>query len=97
MPKITSSAGGDSLEVRIRDNGNGIADDVVGHIFNPLFSTREGASGAGLGLPIAADVMRRAGGNLTVETIYGEYAEFVINLPLDDAPSSVTQSESVLT
>ena len=50
-----------------------------------------------MGLPIAADLMRRAGGNLTVETIYGEYAEFVINLPLDDAPSSATQSESALT
>ncbi len=97
MLKVTSSAGGGSLEVRVRDNGTGIADDVVGHIFNPFFSTREGASGAGLGLPIAADVMRRAGGNLTVETLYGEYAEFIISLPLYDVSSSATQAESTLT
>ena len=39
----------DTVEIRVRDNGPGIADDVVGHIFNPFFSTRDGALGAGLG------------------------------------------------
>ena len=34
-------------EVKVRDNGPGIADDVVGHIFNPFFSTRDGALGRG--------------------------------------------------
>ena len=68
-------------EVRVRDNGTGIPDDVVGHIFNPFFSTRDGALGAGLGLPIAADVARRLGGHLTVDTEYGEYAEFTMAIP----------------
>ena len=69
------------VEVRVRDNGTGIPDDVVGHIFNPFFSTRDGALGAGLGLPIAADVARRLGGHLTVDTEYGEYAEFTMAIP----------------
>ena len=69
------------VEVRIRDNGTGIADDVVGRIFNPFFSTRDGALGAGLGLPIAADVSRRAGGDLSADTVHGEYAEFTMSLP----------------
>jgi signal transduction histidine kinase len=68
-------------EVRVQDNGPGIAEDVMGHIFNPFFSTREGASGAGLGLPIAADVARRHGGELLVESVYGEYAQFTMRLP----------------
>ena len=65
-PVLTASTrlADDVVEIRIRDNGAGIADDVVGRIFNPFFSTREGALGAGLGLPIAADVARRAGGDL---------------------------------
>ena len=93
---ISSSTDGDSLEVRLRDNGTGISDDVVGHIFNPFFSTREGASGAGLGLPIAADVMRRAGGSLTVETVYGDYAEFIINLPFEpESPESIQPEPAV--
>ena len=37
----------------------------------------------GLGLPIAADVARRAGGDLSVDTVYGEYAEFTLSLPIE--------------
>ena len=72
----------ETVEIRIRDNGTGISDDVVGHIFNPFFSSRDGAEGAGLGLSIAADVARRFGGDLSVETTYGEYTEFVMTLPI---------------
>ena len=72
-------------EVKVRDNGPGIAEDVVGHIFNPFFSTRDGALGAGLGLPIAADVARRLGGDLLVDTVVGEYAEFTMTLPATSA------------
>ena len=79
--KVSSHLRGDTVDVIVRDNGSGIAGDVLEHIFNPFFTTREGAQGAGLGLPIAADVARRLGGNLTVDTIYGEYAEFTISLP----------------
>ena len=81
------------VEVRVRDNGPGIADDVVGRIFNPFFSTRDGALGAGLGLPIAADVARRLGGDLSVHTVYGEYAEFTLSLPA--ATATVPETEQV--
>ena len=82
-PLLTASSRqvDDEVEVRIRDNGTGIADDMVDRIFNPFFSTREGALGAGLGLPIAADVARRAGGDLSMDTVHGEYAEFTLTLP----------------
>ncbi|MXX52781.1 MAG: HAMP domain-containing histidine kinase [Dehalococcoidia bacterium] len=82
-PQLTVSSRlvDDMIEVRVRDNGFGIADDMVGRIFNPFFSTRDGAAGAGLGLPIAADVLRRVGGDLSVETQQGEYAEFTMSIP----------------
>ena len=80
------------VEVRVRDNGPGIADDVVGRIFDPFFSTREGAMGAGLGLPIAADVARRLGGDLSVDTAYGEYAEFTLSLPAGTATALETEA-----
>ena len=70
------------IEVRVRDNGPGIAADVLDRIFNPFFSTRDGALGAGLGLPIAADVARRMGGDLVADTVFGEYAEFTIHVPV---------------
>ena len=79
---VSSRLADDVVSVRVRDNGPGIADDIVGRIFNPFFSTREGALGAGLGLPIAADVARRMGGDLVVDTAFGEFAEFTMHIPV---------------
>ena len=91
----------DTVDVKVRDNGTGIEDEMVGRIFNPFFTTREGTMGAGLGLPIAADVARRLGGELVVDTVYGEYAEFTMHLPtpkedddggLEEEVAAVTQA-----
>ena len=100
QPRLTvaSQLSDGLVEVKVRDNGPGIADDVVGRIFNPFFSTRDGVLGAGLGLPIAADVARRMGGDLVVDTVYGEYAEFTMHIaavepeegePVEDASDIV--------
>lgn len=86
---VSSELAGRTVEVRVRDNGTGIADDVVGHIFNPFFTTRDGSMGAGLGLSIAADVARRAGGDLTVETQHGEYTEFTLSVPAEASVMAV--------
>ena len=76
------------LEVRVRDNGTGITEDVLGHIFNPFFSTRDGVLGAGLGLPISQDILRRIGGYLTVDTVPGDYTEFLVELPVKISPEA---------
>ena len=78
---IYSRLDGDNVLVGFRDNGTGISDDVLEKMFNPFFSTRDGILGAGLGLSVAADVVRRVGGNLSANTVFGEYAELVIELP----------------
>ena len=72
------------VEIRVRDNGPGIADDVRDRIFNPFFTTQEGVMGAGLGLTITADVARRAGGDLQVDTVHGDYAEFLMTVPVPE-------------
>ena len=95
-PQLTVSSHlvDDTIEVRVRDNGTGISDDVVARIFNPFFSTRDGAAGAGLGLPIAADVARRVGGDLSVDTVHGEYAEFTFSLPAASDSSNASQADA---
>ena len=89
---VSSRLVDDMVEIRVRDNGTGIKDDVLSQIFNPFFSTREGVSGAGLGLPIAADVARRFGGDLSVDTVYGEYTEFAMLLPTTTTAPTETGS-----
>ena len=83
VPTLEVTTGNDGTEatILIKDNGVGIGEETMSHIFNPFFSTHDGVLGAGLGLPIAADVARRSGGAITVESEPGLYAAFTMTLP----------------
>lgn len=70
------------IEVRIRDNGNGISPVILEKIFNPFFTTKPAGSGTGLGLSISYDIIvKQHHGSLSVDSVEGEYAEFIISLP----------------
>jgi len=73
---------GDLVEVRIRDNGKGIPDEIRDKIFNPFFTTKAAGSGTGLGLSISFDIVVQGhGGELTVQSEPGEYTEFIVRIP----------------
>jgi two-component system NtrC family sensor kinase len=73
---------GDSVEVRIRDNGAGIPPDVREKMFNPFFTTKPTGEGTGLGLSMTHDIIvKQHGGRIDVETRLGEFTEFIITLP----------------
>ena len=78
---ISTHLVGDEIEIRFRDNGTGMPQDVVDRIFNPFFTTKATDRGTGLGLSLSMDIIRSHGGNITVETEDGEYTEFLITLP----------------
>ena len=70
----------------MRDNGRGMAPDVVARLFEPFFTTR--SDGTGLGLAIARGVARAHGGGIDVRSEPGAGTEFIITLPLNDAAMS---------
>ena len=73
---------GNSVEIRIRDNGTGIPPEVKEKIFNPFFTTKPAGEGTGLGLSISHDVIvKQHGGSIEVDTQPGEFTEFRIVLP----------------
>ncbi|HWX25935.1 MAG TPA: GAF domain-containing protein [Steroidobacteraceae bacterium] len=73
---------GDSVEIKIRDNGTGIPPEVKGKMFNPFFTTKPAGEGTGLGLSISHDiVVKQHGGFIEVDTRPGEFTEFRIILP----------------
>jgi signal transduction histidine kinase len=73
---------GDSIEIRIRDNGTGIPDDVKAKMFNPFFTTKPAGEGTGLGLSMSHDiVVKQHGGTIDVATEPGQFTEFTILLP----------------
>ena len=90
---VSSQIRDGEVAVVVSDNGTGIAEDVLPSIFNPFFTTRAGALGAGLGLPLAADVIRRGGGSLTVETTFGFGSAFTATLPVAVPPGAAGKLE----
>jgi len=72
----------DKVEIRIRDNGNGIPGAVRNKLFTPFFTTKPAGQGTGLGLSISYDIVVPGhNGQITFETVEGEFTEFVITLP----------------
>ena len=72
----------DGVEVRVRDNGNGIPLAVRDKLFTPFFTTKPTGQGTGLGLSISHDIIVQGhNGQITFESKEGQYTEFVIVLP----------------
>ena len=73
---------GDSVEIRIRDNGTGIPPEVKEKMFNPFFTTKPAGEGTGLGLSLSHDIIvKQHAGSIEVDTQPGEFTEFRIVLP----------------
>ncbi|HPI72407.1 MAG TPA: GAF domain-containing sensor histidine kinase [bacterium] len=80
--KVSSRRVKDGVEVRIRDNGSGVPEEIRDKLFLPFFTTKPTGQGTGLGLSISYDiVVHEHKGMLSFETAVGEYTEFVIFLP----------------
>ena len=80
--KVSTKNLGDSIEIRIRDNGKGMPAAVAEKVFNPFFTTKPAGSGTGLGLSISYDIIvQQHRGSIVVDSTEGDYAEFIITLP----------------
>jgi len=73
---------GDRVEIRIRDNGTGIAPDVKAKIFDPFFTTKPTGEGTGLCLSISHDIIvKQHAGAIEVDSQPGAFTEITIILP----------------
>jgi len=79
---ITTKQNG-KVEIKVKDNGNGIPQKVIDKIFQPFFTTKPTGQGTGLGLSLAYDIVKAHGGEIKVATKEGEGSEFIIQLPLN--------------
>jgi len=68
------------VRITVSDNGSGIPDDIIQHIFDPFFSTKK-EKGTGLGLSISYGIIDKLGGTITVSSKVGQGSDFVITLP----------------
>ena len=68
----------DKVEIRVKDNGNGILQKVVDKIFQPFFTTKP----TGVGLSLSYDIVKAHGGEIKVETKESEGSDFIIQIPI---------------
>ena len=73
------------IEIRFRDTGAGMPPEVLAHIFEPFYTTKE--EGTGLGLAISYTLIERQGGTMQVESEVGRGTLFTIRLPRADEPA----------
>ncbi len=71
-----------SLEVSVCDNGPGISNEVLKHIFDAFFTTKPHGEGTGLGLYICKQIVDRCGGTVQVESVLNEGTCFYVSLPI---------------
>jgi signal transduction histidine kinase len=69
------------IETKVRDDGTGIAPDVLPHIFEPFMTTKESGRGTGLGLAIARGILERHKGYIEVESELGRGSTFIVTIP----------------
>jgi len=77
---ITTKNLGESIEISVKDNGNGIPEEIKNKIFQPFFTTKPTGEGTGLGLSLSYDIVKAHGGELKVESLQGVGSEFIIRL-----------------
>ncbi len=79
---VTTRDLGKAVEVRVRDNGVGIADSTKDKLFQPFFTTKPTGVGTGLGLSISYEIVtKQHGGTIEVASEVGKFTEFVVTLP----------------
>lgn len=79
--RVSTFVRNELVHVTVTDNGSGIPPDVLPRIFDTYFTTKPKGVGTGLGLPIARDIVRAHGGELSVETEVGKGTTFTVVLP----------------
>ena len=85
---------GDAVTVTIRDDGHGMAADVLGRVFDPFFTTKDVGAGTGLGLAIAHGIVSAHGGRIEVESTPGAGATFRVVLPTEASAVSLDRAAS---
>ncbi|MFN7955066.1 MAG: ATP-binding protein [bacterium] len=90
----TSRAADGMIEIRVIDNGPGIADGVKSKVFDPFYTTRDVGQGTGLGLSIAFRIVEEHGGHIRViDSEPGPGATFVVTLPVGDEAAAAEEDQ----
>ena len=86
---VSAAPQDDALELRVRDDGSGIAPEILPQIFEPFLTTKERGHSVGLGLAISHSIVERHGGAIEVQSELGRGTTFTVRLPLQGGPGEM--------
>jgi len=73
-----------NIRVSIKDSGKGMPPEVINHIFEPFYTTKDVGKGTGLGLSISYGIIQEHDGEIKVKSNVGKGTEFIITLPVSE-------------
>jgi two-component system NtrC family sensor kinase len=76
------------VQLQVQDDGAGIPPDVLPHLFETFFTTKERGRGVGLGLAISRSIVERYGGRIEVQSELGRGTTFTVTLPIEAHPAA---------
>jgi two-component system NtrC family sensor kinase len=80
--EITSRLNGGYVAIDVADTGQGIPNELINRIFDPFFTTKPVGKGTGLGLSICYGIIKKMGGDITLNSSVGMGATFHVHLPV---------------
>jgi len=94
--ELTGEPHGPHVQLTVADNGSGMPADVLQHIFEPFYTTKEQGRGTGLGLSTVYGIVEDSGGVIRVESEMGKGSSFQVYFPVIGELALGAQPESVL-
>jgi len=83
MVEITTRVTKESMVMfQICDSGCGISREAIDQIWDPFFTTKEVGQGTGLGLAVTYNIIKRLGGDISVESQVGKGSKFTVRIPV---------------
>jgi two-component system NtrC family sensor kinase len=86
--KVSTRTGNGVVRLVVTDNGEGIAPENLAKVFHPFFTTKPEGKGVGLGLAVSYGIVEAHGGEIEVNSAFGEGATFTVSLPLQARTAS---------
>ena len=81
--EVSTSLAGNFVQIKVKDNGSGISEEIKDKIMQPFFTTKPTGEGTGLGLSMSYDIVVKGhNGNISIDTKEGNYTEFTVQIPI---------------
>jgi signal transduction histidine kinase len=90
--EITTKTIDENVEIRFKDNGPGMSDEVKERIFEPFFTTKPVGEGTGLGMSIVFKIIERLNGEIVLNSEPGKGTEFIITIPVLNKKKELTHA-----